>query len=83
MTILINCFRSDGTCAVGDLGLAVGQEALLAAQEQAAQEAEHARVGVQDEGGDVCIMESAAFSRKILPNHVALWCSDNNMTLDG
>ena len=23
VTILINCFRSDGTCAVGDLGLAV------------------------------------------------------------
>ena len=44
----------------GDLGLAVGQEALLAAQEQAAQEAEHARVGVQDERGD--LLEDSAIS---------------------
>ena len=60
--------------AAGDLGLAVGQAALLAAQEQAAPEAEHARVGVQDEGGDAGILQSAALAlaHLILMSHTVV-----------
>ena len=56
----------------GDLRLAVGQEALLAAQEQAAPEAEHARVGVQDEGGDAGILQSVALAYLFLMSHMVL-----------